>query len=82
MSYPKVGGFDLAALTGFFLGGAAVRLPIVIDGFISGTAALDGNEKSSPDAVHYMLPSHKSKGDRRQDCCWMRLVWTPALTAA
>lgn len=56
----KVGGFDLAALTGFFLGGAAVRLPIVIDGFISGTAALAAM-KICPDAVHYMLPSHKSK---------------------
>ncbi|CAB1244528.1 Nicotinate-nucleotide--dimethylbenzimidazole phosphoribosyltransferase [Ruminococcaceae bacterium BL-6] len=31
----KVGGFDLAALTGFFLGCAALRLPVLMDGFIS-----------------------------------------------
>lgn len=56
----KVGGFDLAALTGLFLGGAAVHLPIVIDGFISSTAALAA-EKICPNTVHYMIPSHRSK---------------------
>ena len=36
----KVGGLDLAGLTGVFLGGAIYRIPVVIDGFISSVAAL------------------------------------------
>lgn len=36
----KVGGFDLAAMTGVFLGAAEQRIPVVIDGFISIVAAL------------------------------------------
>lgn len=36
----KVGGFDLAAMVGVFLGGAYYEVPIVIDGFISSAAAL------------------------------------------
>ena len=36
----KVGGLDLAAMTGAYLGCAAARLPAVVDGFISIVAAL------------------------------------------
>ena len=36
----KVGGLDLAGLCGVFLGGALYRIPVLIDGFISGAAAL------------------------------------------
>ena len=36
----KVGGFDVAAMCGAFLGGAASHRPMVIDGFISAVAAL------------------------------------------
>lgn len=36
----KVGGFDLAAMCGAFLGAAKLRVPAVIDGFISAVAAL------------------------------------------
>ena len=36
----KVGGFDLAGMAGVFLGGAALHMPVIIDGFISGVAAL------------------------------------------
>ena len=36
----KVGGFDLCAMTGVFLGAAHARLPVVVDGFISIVAAL------------------------------------------
>lgn len=56
----KVGGFDLAGLTGVFLGGAVFRIPIVIDGFISSVAALCAARLAS-DCVGYMLPSHCSK---------------------
>ncbi len=56
----KVGGFDLAALTGIFLGGALYRVPVILDGFISGVAALAafGLCQHSKD---YMLASHVSK---------------------
>src|SRR5699024_8685198 len=36
----KVGGLDIAGLTGVFLGGAVCRIPVMIDGFISSAAAL------------------------------------------
>lgn len=35
----KLGGFDIAAMCGVFLGGAVYRVPIVIDGLISAVAA-------------------------------------------
>jgi len=36
----KVGGFELGGLAGVMLGAAAHRIPVVVDGFISGAAAL------------------------------------------
>lgn len=36
----KVGGFDIAGMTGAFLGGAIYGIPVIMDGFISGVAAL------------------------------------------
>lgn len=36
----KVGGFDLAGMCGLFLGGAAYRVPVLMDGLISSVAAL------------------------------------------
>jgi nicotinate-nucleotide--dimethylbenzimidazole phosphoribosyltransferase len=36
----KVGGFEIGGLAGVILGAAARRIPVVIDGFISGAAAL------------------------------------------
>jgi len=36
----KVGGFEISGLVGVMLGAAAHRIPVVIDGFISGAAAL------------------------------------------
>ena len=38
----KVGGFDIAGMCGVFLGGAACRVPVLADGFISAVAALCG----------------------------------------
>lgn len=55
----KVGGFDIAAMCGAFLGCAASRRPVVIDGFISAVAALCAY-KLCPNAVHYFIPSHAS----------------------
>ena len=55
----KVGGFDMAAMCGAFLGCAATRRPVVIDGFISAVAALCAY-KLCPNAVQYFIPSHAS----------------------
>ena len=55
----KVGGLDLAGLTGIFLGGAIYQIPIVIDGFISSVAALAATKIDSH-VIEYTLPSHVS----------------------
>ncbi len=56
----KVGGFDLGGMTGVFLGGAAKKIPVIIDGFISAAAALLA-ATICPEARSYMLASHLSK---------------------
>jgi len=55
----KLGGFDIAGLAGCFLGAAAYRVPILIDGFISATAALVAL-KIKPEIREYIFPSHGS----------------------
>ena len=55
----KVGGFDIAAMCGSFLGCAATRRPVVIDGFISAVAALCAC-KLCPNVRDYLIPSHAS----------------------
>ncbi|MBT9685301.1 nicotinate-nucleotide--dimethylbenzimidazole phosphoribosyltransferase [Pseudoflavonifractor sp. MCC625] len=55
----KVGGFDIAAMCGAFLGCAATRRPVVIDGFISAVAALCAY-KLCPNVKGYLVPSHAS----------------------
>lgn len=55
----KVGGFDLAAMCGAFLGAAASHRPVVIDGFISAVAALCA-VKLCPNVRGYLIPSHAS----------------------
>ncbi len=63
----EVGGFDIAAMAGAFLGAAIFRKPVVIDGYISVVAALVaeklyeyyGGTKESP-LTDFMIPSHQS----------------------
>ena len=55
----RMGGFDICAMTGAYLGAAANRMPIVIDGYISAVAALAAYV-IAPAAVDYMVASHKS----------------------
>ncbi len=55
----KLGGFDIAAMAGFFLGAAAHRLPVVVDGFISIVSALVA-ARLNPLCKEYMIPSHCS----------------------
>ena len=55
----KVGGFDIAAMCGVFLGGALYRVPVLIDGLISAVAALCAL-RLCPAAGKAMLASHVS----------------------
>ena len=56
----KVGGFDIAAMCGAFVGAAIARLPVVIDGFISAVAALCAF-RLNPLCAGFMIPSHASR---------------------
>ena len=55
----KLGGFDIAALTGVFLGGKKYSIPVVLDGVISQVAALVA-KRIDDTCVDIMLPSHAS----------------------
>ena len=55
----KVGGFDLAAMCGAFLGAAAAKKPAVIDGYISAVAALCA-VRLCHGVRDYLIPSHAS----------------------
>ncbi len=50
----KVGGFEIGGMAGVMLAAASHRIPVVIDGFISGAAAKD-----------YMIAAHRSVGGKR-----------------
>ena len=55
----KVGGFEIGGLVGVMLGAAAHRIPVVIDGFISGAAALIGTALV-PGLKDFIIPAHVS----------------------
>jgi nicotinate-nucleotide--dimethylbenzimidazole phosphoribosyltransferase len=55
----KVGGFEIAGLVGVILAGAARRVPVVLDGFIAGAAALVATALA-PEARHALFAAHRS----------------------
>ncbi len=55
----KVGGLEIAGLAGVILGAAAARVPIVLDGFIAGAAALIA-AGIQPLCCDYLIASHRS----------------------
>src|SRR6267378_1037789 len=55
----KVGGFEIGGLVGVILGGAARRVPVALDGFIAGAAALVA-ATIAPACVHALFASHRS----------------------
>jgi nicotinate-nucleotide--dimethylbenzimidazole phosphoribosyltransferase len=55
----KVGGYEIGGLTGVILGAAARRCPVVIDGFISGAAALLA-AALCPAVRAYLFAAHRS----------------------
>lgn len=55
----KVGGYDLAGMTGLMLGAAAAGIPVVLDGFLSYASAMIACA-IAPDVRGYLIPSHAS----------------------
>jgi nicotinate-nucleotide--dimethylbenzimidazole phosphoribosyltransferase len=55
----KVGGFEIGGIVGVILAGARNRIPMVIDGFISGAATLIATSLS-PRVQPYLIASHQS----------------------
>jgi nicotinate-nucleotide--dimethylbenzimidazole phosphoribosyltransferase len=53
------GGFEHAALAGFILGAAALRVPVILDGVIAGAAALAA-VALAPDAIAACFAGHRS----------------------
>lgn len=56
----KVGGLEIAALSGVILGAAWKSVPVVVDGFISSAAALVAS-RLQPLSKKYMMASHQSQ---------------------
>jgi nicotinate-nucleotide--dimethylbenzimidazole phosphoribosyltransferase len=54
-----VGGFEIAGLAGVMLGAASRRIPVVVDGFISGAAALAACALS-PGLERFLVAGHRS----------------------
>ncbi|HEY6275083.1 MAG TPA: nicotinate-nucleotide--dimethylbenzimidazole phosphoribosyltransferase [Streptosporangiaceae bacterium] len=54
-----LGGLEIAALTGFIVGGAAHRLPVLVDGVIAAAAALTA-AAIVPDVRGYLIGGHRS----------------------
>jgi nicotinate-nucleotide--dimethylbenzimidazole phosphoribosyltransferase len=55
----RVGGFEIAALTGAYIHGAQLGLPLLIDGFISSAAALAADH-IAPGCMQWFIFSHRS----------------------
>lgn len=54
-----VGGLEIVALVGFITGGAAARVPVIVDGVIAG-AALLAAARLAPDVLDYAVAGHRS----------------------
>jgi nicotinate-nucleotide--dimethylbenzimidazole phosphoribosyltransferase len=55
----RVGGFEIAGLTGLILGAALHRIPIVLDGFVVTAAALVAAQLC-PAVTSYLIAAHRS----------------------
>jgi nicotinate-nucleotide--dimethylbenzimidazole phosphoribosyltransferase len=55
----KVGGFEIGGIAGVIIGGAARRVPVVIDGFISGAGAMIA-ATLAPAVKDYLIAAHQS----------------------
>ena len=74
-----LGGLDIAALAGVFIGGASYGVPIVIDGLISAAAALAA-EKMRPGCRDFMIASHYGR-EKGMDIALEMLSLRPVIHA-
>ena len=72
-----VGGYEIAAMAGAALEAAARRIPVVLDGFITGVAALVA-AGLSPEVAEYLVASHRS-AERGHALVLERLGLSPLL---
>jgi len=72
-----VGGLEIAALAGLIIGGAAAGLPVVLDGFIAGAAALVAT-MLAPAAKDHLIAGHRS-AERGHRAALDRLALAPLL---
>ncbi len=56
----KVGGFEIGGIAGLILGAAALKKPVVVDGFISTAGALIA-QAIAPASADYMIAAHRSR---------------------
>ncbi len=73
----KLGGLEIAGLAGVIIGAAAQRVPVVVDGFISGAAALTAAELA-PEVKPFLIASHQSVEIGHQ-AIWEKLGLHPLL---
>jgi nicotinate-nucleotide--dimethylbenzimidazole phosphoribosyltransferase len=57
--FAQVGGLEIAAMAGFYIEAARNGVPVLLDGYISGAAALAA-VRLEPRALQWMLASHRS----------------------
>lgn len=55
----KVGGLEIGGLAGVILGAASLRIPVVLDGFIAGAAALIA-ARLAPSTRPFLIGGHRS----------------------
>jgi nicotinate-nucleotide--dimethylbenzimidazole phosphoribosyltransferase len=67
-----VGGFEIAAMAGVCLGGAAANVPVVVDGFIATAAATAANQLSPGLAEHLFFGHRSAEGGHREVLEWLR----------
>ncbi len=73
----KVGGYEIGGLTGVILAAAARRVPVVVDGFISSSAALIACALE-PKVKDYLIASHSSV-EQGHKVVWNSLGLKPIL---
>jgi nicotinate-nucleotide--dimethylbenzimidazole phosphoribosyltransferase len=70
----KLGGLEIAGITGLIIGAAFNRIPVVIDGFIAGAAALVA-VSLKPDIREYLFAGHRSaEAGHRVILEWLQLM--------
>jgi len=64
----KVGSFEIGGIAGLILGAAMIKIPVIVDGFISQAGALVAASLKR-EAVDYIIPSHQSAE------CGSQIIW-------